>query len=61
MDPLKMYVLLKMGIFHCFVSLPEVFFFKRGYMGYGHINKSFTRNAKVGENPAGPEARTDVL
>ena len=23
MDPLKMYFLLKMGIFHCYVSLPE--------------------------------------
>ena len=23
MDPLKMYLLLKMGIFHCYVSLPE--------------------------------------
>ena len=29
MDPLKMYFLLKMGIFHCYVSLPEgkAFFF----------------------------------
>ena len=23
MDPLKMYLLLNMGIFHCYVSLPE--------------------------------------
>ncbi len=27
MDPLKMYFLLKMGIFHCYVSLPEGTFF----------------------------------
>ena len=24
MDPLKMYILLNMGIFHCYVSLPEI-------------------------------------
>ena len=37
MDPLKMYFLLKMGIFHCYVSLPEgkthfnVFFLSPGF------------------------------
>ena len=32
LDPLKMYFLLKMGIFHCYVTLPEVrcFSLKRG-------------------------------
>ena len=28
MDPLKMYFLLKMGTFHCYVSLPEGRFFE---------------------------------
>ena len=27
MDPLKMYFLLKMGIIHCYVSLPEGIYF----------------------------------
>ena len=33
MDPLKMYFLLKMGIFHCYVGLPE------GDMYNNHQNK----------------------